>query len=674
MRENETLLHDRYSIVHIEHTGSFSKVFFALDTYQNPPRSCLIKVFEPIIQKERIAKWIEEEFYKELKHLKQLSLRNQHLPEIYTYSSEFQVYYIVRELIEGETLGKKVQTEGKFSPQEVRAILVKLLPVLQYLHHEGVIHQNIKPKNIILRSDDHMPMLINFGSIKQIVATYKFYGDKQISSVSNVNGYAPPEQALGKPVAASDLYSLGLTAAYLLSAKKPIDFAVDSDSGDIQLPHNIFEQDSDLATIVTRAISTNLEDRYSSVEEMLDDLLRGEFNFNSSQSPDKQKLSVVANQPGNFNEDNNHHKSRSHRLFRSRFTRLRRLPSKEDKSAETQSSKGYIFGYRRKTHLGKAWRNTASQEVNAKKDVLKDNRAADSLEQIAHEPNPLDMRKTVQSLTTQSLASEDNGAISRARTPKTSPPVVRRGFFNKANAPQILKEDSSSIKDAGSSDSFGTRRQVGQTNWWKIVVFTVSGLYIVGAAIVALYDWNISQSVSVRSLPEPLTPSSPVPQASSPSSPRSSTSKPIAPLALNSPPEDVIEIPILATGSTKQELRNILGEPNAIQKGYWANSIAWIYKKQASDSIDLGYLFDLDTNQLRQTEVAIAPDVGLETIQDILDSLLQGDTTPLINQELQKIYRRQTSEYSFEVGDFEGSIAREADDHIYLGVWEANFH
>lgn len=88
----------------------------------------------------------------------------------------------------------------------------------------------------------------------------------------------------------------------------------------------------------------------------------------------------------------------------------------------------------------------------------------------------------------------------------------------------------------------------------------------------------------------------------------------------------------------------------------------------------MGYLFDLDTNNLRQIKVAIAPSVDLGTIENILDSLLQGKITPSVTQELEKIYLRQAAEYSFQLGDFEESIERESDNHIYVGVWEADFH
>ena len=516
--ETETLLLDRYSIVHIERASNFSKIFFALDTYQNPPRSCLVKVFEPIIQEHKTAKWIETEFNREAKRLKQLSLSNRNLPEIYTYCSECQVYYLVRELIEGEPLNKAVQLKGTFSAQQVRELLLKLLPVIDYLHQADVIHQNIKPKNIILRNDDRTPMLINFGSIKHIISTYGFYRNKQVFSTNNIHGYAPSELALGKPVAASDLYSLGLTALYLLTGKNPVDLPVDSDTGNVIVPQSILRQDFNLATTIARAINSNISDRYQSAAAMLDDLQKPKVELNGHKSLQKNPDIAVTERVENLD------------------------------SAKSQE------------------------------------------------------------------------------------------------------------------------RKIGR-NWWKLAIYLLASLYILGTALLALYDWNLNRNVAVRSLPEP---TEPISEPTTPTKyPQAATADP---LMLNSPPEDTLEIPIFPTGTTKDELREAIGEPSAIQKGYWANSTAWIYKKQADDAIDLGYLFDLDTDRLRQTEVAIAPSVGLATIQDILASLLEGNITPTINQELGKIYSRQTKKYSFKSGNLEGSIELEADGHIYLGVWEQDFH
>lgn len=514
MQDAQTLLYDRYSILHIERTNSFNKVFFALDTYQNPPRNCVIKVFRPITEKLEIIQWIDRKFPQEANRLKQLSLLNSHLPQIYTYSNDSRNYYIVRELIEGSTLKEEIGVNGRLSAKQVRKILIELLDVLEYLHARKVIHQNIKPKNIILRKDDRLPMLINFGSIKRIVATYGFYGNKQIFSSSNIHGYAPPELALGRSTPSTDLYSLGLTAIFMLTGKNPVDFRPNSDLADFRIPAAIASLDSGLAKIIGRAIKSDSKDRYSSAREMLDDLLQ----------------------------------KKSDRIY--------------DRSA---------------------------------KEVFE-------------------------------------------------PATPNRSKDARQNA----------VKDR-------------ESNHWAIIMYLIGSLYILNTAIVVWYDWSLSRNTIVPELPEPSTYVSTV----EPELAKNTIDKPSM---LKDRPKDLIEIPILATGTPKEELRKVLGEPNAIQKGYWSDSSAWIYKNQANGLVDLGYLFDINTDKLQQTEIAIAPSVGLATIEDILSSLLEGKNSSSVDRALEAIYRGQADRYSFELGDLEGSIEREEDDHIYLGVWQAGFH
>ena len=117
---------------------------------------------------------------------------------------------------------QKVKEEGVFSEGQVKDILLSLLPVLDYIHSQGIIHRDIKPENIMLRERDGKPVLIDFGAVKEVVATIvDLDGSPTSSIVIGSPGFMPLEQAAGKPVFASDLYSLGLTAIYLLTGKRP---------------------------------------------------------------------------------------------------------------------------------------------------------------------------------------------------------------------------------------------------------------------------------------------------------------------------------------------------------------------------------------------------------------------------------------------------------------------
>ena len=107
---------------------------------------------------------------------------------------------------------------------------------------------------------------------------------------------------MGRSVPASDLYSLGLTAVYLLTAKNPLDLQIDPKSGNFQIPAVIASLDSNLAAIITRAISSNLGDRYSSAQEMLDDLSNKNFQHHDNRTVFEQNDSINSIQ--SHNNDN----------------------------------------------------------------------------------------------------------------------------------------------------------------------------------------------------------------------------------------------------------------------------------------------------------------------------------------------------------------------------------
>ncbi|MGQ9871897.1 serine/threonine protein kinase [Leptodesmis sp.] len=131
----------------------------------------------------------------------------------------------MREYIVGKSYGvllnELVAAGRTFSQAEVMQILVQTLPVLAYLHRMGLIHQNICPENLILRHQDQLPVLIDFGLVKQLVVSLPLHPVPPEVSLLR-EPYADPEQWYGEVMTpATDLYALSVTAIALLTGQDP---------------------------------------------------------------------------------------------------------------------------------------------------------------------------------------------------------------------------------------------------------------------------------------------------------------------------------------------------------------------------------------------------------------------------------------------------------------------
>lgn len=275
------LLNNRYRIIKTLGRGGFGETYLTEDTHMPSGRKCVLKQLKPIVKQPKTPLWMKERFQREAAILEELGQGSSQIPRLYAYFSEEDKFYLVQEWIEGLTLEQYWQQFGNLHRDEVRQILVKLLPVLDYVHSRRIIHRDIKPENIILRQGDKQPFLIDFGAVKEAIATEVNQSGSTFSASIGTPGYMSSEQAAGRPIYSSDLYSLGLTAIFLLTGKSPNELETDPQNGEIVWQEHAFNLDSELIAILDRAIKFHPRDRFSTAQEMLNALNSG---FNPAQS------------------------------------------------------------------------------------------------------------------------------------------------------------------------------------------------------------------------------------------------------------------------------------------------------------------------------------------------------------------------------------------------------
>jgi serine/threonine protein kinase len=267
------MLNNRYRILCTLGNGGFGETSLAEDTQMPSQRRCVIKQLKPIHDNPQIYQLVQERFQREAAILEELGGSSNQIPTLYAYFQLDDRFYLVQEYIEGDTLTAKLRQYGVLSENSVADILVSLLPVLEYIHSKHIIHRDIKPDNIILRYRDGKPVLIDFGAVREIMGTaLNSQGSPTSSIIIGTPGYMPSEQAMGRPIYASDLYSLGLTAIYLLTGKSPQELQTHPNTGEIIWHPHSMNVSTSMTTILNRAIAYHPRDRFSSAREMLDAL------------------------------------------------------------------------------------------------------------------------------------------------------------------------------------------------------------------------------------------------------------------------------------------------------------------------------------------------------------------------------------------------------------------
>ena len=203
------------------------------------------------------------------------ALRHPNIVQVFDFDEQDGVYYIVLELLEGDTLKTRLndyRVRGDRMPLgETVRILLDVLDGLAYAHSEGMIHRDIKPANVLLTRRGQA-VIADFG-IAQIVGGTRHTVSGVLMGTLN---YMAPEQGLeGRSDARSDIYSLGIVFYEMLTqhtpfeADTPLAVLMKHVNDPLPLPRRIDPTIPEpLERIVLKALAKTPDDRYASAGEM----------------------------------------------------------------------------------------------------------------------------------------------------------------------------------------------------------------------------------------------------------------------------------------------------------------------------------------------------------------------------------------------------------------------
>jgi len=284
------LLDGRYRPIKILGEGGFGRTFQALDEKRlNTP--CVIKQFLPQQAGSIALQKATELFKQESKRLQELGKHPQ-IPDLLAFFPEDGRLYLIQEFIDGQNLLQELQNKGTLKEPEIKTLLEKLLPVLQFIHDNQVIHRDIKLENII-KSKNGALFLIDFGVSKETTGSIL----TRVGTITGTPGFAPPEQFRGIVYHSSDLYSLAVTCVRLLTGHlqeiNGVDKLFDTNTMQWQWQKyvSVSQELKDVLETMLQDIPAN---RYQSATEVLAALSNTKARVRQQVSPHSSKQSIYS--------------------------------------------------------------------------------------------------------------------------------------------------------------------------------------------------------------------------------------------------------------------------------------------------------------------------------------------------------------------------------------------
>lgn len=209
----QRMLAPEYDVTRELGRGGMAVVFSA--THRRLARPVAIKLLPPAFTHSASSR---ERFVREARLT--AALDHPGIVPVYAAATSGDLAYFVMALVDGESLGDRLEREGRLSIADARSMLVDVADALRYAHDAGVVHRDIKPDNILIDRSTGRPLLTDFGVARALDDDTRMTRD---GVPLGTPSYMAPEQALGEPDVdhRADIYALGVVGYQMLTGRLP---------------------------------------------------------------------------------------------------------------------------------------------------------------------------------------------------------------------------------------------------------------------------------------------------------------------------------------------------------------------------------------------------------------------------------------------------------------------
>ncbi len=262
-KKGQLIQRGKYLIEEVLGAGGAGITYQAKDV--NTGEIFAIKTLNATLQVQPDFSKHQERFVQEAFNL--AKCRHAHVIRVDNVCKEEDLWCMVMEYIDGSNLEALVKKQGGFSEVEAIRYIYQIGSALSYIHNQGILHRDVKPANIMRRSETNEAVLIDFGLARDFVE------DKtKMHTNSRTEGFAPIEQypRSAKRGAYTDVYALSATLYYLLTLQVPFPAQFRQQGINLVPPKQHNNQISDRTSLVIlKGMELLPEDRPESIEQWL---------------------------------------------------------------------------------------------------------------------------------------------------------------------------------------------------------------------------------------------------------------------------------------------------------------------------------------------------------------------------------------------------------------------